>query len=83
MAELVRYTLGFEQDYLDTYLGDNPRCDICKKEIKEGDDVCQSFTGTVQKDVEQESEELGIHADHYALYHMNCVPRNSKTIVVD
>jgi len=63
--------------HLDSYLGKYPICDRCKRRIKHGDVVVQSFTGIVKLDMDTPLEpELGIDVDsgEYKLVHLdeNC-----------
>jgi hypothetical protein len=63
---------------VESYLGITPTCDICKERIKSGDDVIQTFIGTVKPDKSREDldlgfgEELGIVTRTYQLVHITC-----------
>jgi hypothetical protein len=56
----------------DSYLGAQPICDICKKDIKVNDVVRQEFTGIVAFD--DDCQELGIVENSYVLIHITCEP---------
>jgi hypothetical protein len=71
---------------IDSYLGTNPTCDICKESIKVGDEVIQTFIGIVRRDQHAEEfdypiqtfAELGIVTRTYRLVHPACVLRKSE-----
>ena len=61
-------------------LGTTPICDICKKELKIGDKICQSFTGVVRNmlaEFPNAEPELAVDESiNYSVIHIDCVKVN-------